>query len=248
MVRGIHKSMRRADRLLQIVQILRRNRRPVAAGTIASECEVSLRTLYRDMVALEASGVPVRGEAGVGYVLEGGYDLPPLMFNADEVEAIMLGARMVDGRADDALSCAARDVIAKIEAVLPPALAQSLIGTPLYAPVYEPEDPPAVDLGLIRQALREERQAHLVYADEQGQQTERTIWPVHMSFFRESIVIVGWCCLRQDFRMFRTDRMVTFEVLEARLPKRRAILHREWLATNNRPPNPAQKVRGVLLD
>ncbi len=118
--------MRRADRLLQIVQILRRNRRPVAASAIASECEVSLRTLYRDMVALEASGVPVRGEAGVGYVLEGGYDLPPLMFNADEVEAIMLGARMVDGRADAALSRAARDVIAKIEAVLPPTLARSL--------------------------------------------------------------------------------------------------------------------------
>ena len=238
--------MRRADRLLQIVQILRRNRRPVAASAIAEELEVSLRTLYRDMVALESSGVPVRGEAGVGYVLEGGYDLPPLMFNADEVEAIMLGARMVDGRGDEALSRAAQDVIAKIETVLPPALAQSLIGTPLYAPVFEPTDPPAVDLGLIRQALREGRQAHLVYADEQGQQTARTIWPVHMSFFRETIVLVGWCTMRTGFRMFRTDRMVAFDILDARLPKRRALLHREWLDTNNLPKkNPAQKVRGV---
>ena len=113
--------MRRADRLLQIIQILRRENRPVTSASMAEELEVSQRTLYRDMASLESTGVPIRGEAGVGYVLGDGYMLPPLMFSESELEAIMLGARMVDGRVDDALSRSARDVVAKIQAIIPKA-------------------------------------------------------------------------------------------------------------------------------
>ena len=114
--------MRRADRLLQLIQILRRHRRPVTGETMAAELEVSLRTVYRDIASLIGEGVPVRGEAGVGYVLGEGYDLPPLMFTVDELEAVMLGLRWVARRGDTQLSRAAMDTVAKIGTVLPAGL------------------------------------------------------------------------------------------------------------------------------
>ena len=137
--------MRRADRLLQIIQILRRANGPVAASRMAEELEVSQRTLYRDMASLESSGVPIRGEAGIGYVLEEGYDMPPLMFNASELEALMLGARMLDGRVDDSLSRAAKDAVAKIAAVVPKDLRDVLIDTPLFAPQFVEPQQLAID-------------------------------------------------------------------------------------------------------
>ncbi|MEM8750620.1 MAG: YafY family protein [Pseudomonadota bacterium] len=220
--------MRRADRLLQIIQILRREKGPVAGTRMAEELEISLRTLYRDMVSLEASGVPVRGEAGVGYVLDDGFDMPPLMFTANELEAIMLGARMIDGRVDDALSQAARDAVAKIAAVVPSELRDSLINAPLFAPMYQRPTETTINMADVRRALRSEAQIRISYRDLNGNESERVIWPVLLSFFRNASVLVAWCTLREDFRSFRLDNMTTLELLPERSPKPRRTLFAQW--------------------
>lgn len=220
--------MRRADRLLQIIQILRRANGPIAAGRIAEEVEVSLRTLYRDMVSLEATGVPVRGEAGVGYVLEEGYDMPPLMFTASELEAVMLGARMLDGRVDEALSRAAKDAVAKIAAVVPKELRDTLIDTPLFAPQFVKPEKLNVDMADIRRALRMERQVAMTYRDLKGNMSQRVVWPVLISIFQGATLLAGWCTLREDFRSFRMDGIMSFELLEMPMPKRRKTLFAAW--------------------
>ncbi len=160
--------MRRADRLLRIIQILRRHRRPVRGQMMAEEVEVSLRTLYRDISDLITDGVPIRGEAGIGYVLGEGYDVPPLMFNADELEAIMLGLRWVERRGDVDLSRAAQDTIAKVGAVLPQQLKPLLFDSGLLAPPVYFKTVDRVDVAALRQAVREQRKVELVYQDEAG--------------------------------------------------------------------------------
>ncbi len=220
--------MRRADRLLQIIQILRRVNGPIAASTIAEELEVSLRTLYRDMASLESTGVPVRGEAGVGYILEDGYDMPPLMFTVSELEALMLGARMLDGRVDQSLSRAAKDAVAKIATVIPKDLREVLIDTPLFAPQIVDAQKLAIDPISIRQSLRSESQVAITYEDLKGVISTRTIWPILISFFQGSTVLAAWCTLRNDFRSFRIDRISIYQILDMPLPKRRKTLFAEW--------------------
>ncbi len=220
--------MRRADRLLQIIQVLRREARPVSGRFVADELEVSLRTLYRDMVALEAAGVPIRGEAGVGYVLEAGYDLPPLMFNTDELEAVMLGLRMVEGRGDKALSLAARDTVAKIAAVLPGSLRDEFIDVPLFAPVFEPFPDEKIELPELRAALRGGEIVEILYQVPEQAPQRRRIWPVVMGFFQQSRVLGAWCELRQDFRSFRTDRIWEMRLTGERMPESRKRLFAEW--------------------
>ena len=221
--------MRRADRLLKLIQILRRHRRPVTAERIARELEVSERTIYRDIAGLMADHVPIRGEAGIGYVLSPGYDLPPLMFTADEVEALVAGMSWVEARADAGLAHAARDVLAKVAAVLPEALAPLVIERTVGAPAYgrKPcED--VVDVSEIRRAVRERRKVVLDYADEKGARSERTIWPLAIGYFELTRVLVAWCELRCGFRHFRTDRMLAAEIAAARYPGARAKLMRAW--------------------
>ena len=147
-----HRAMRRADRLLRLVQILRRARGPVTAARIADELEITVRTVYRDMASLIGNGVPVIGEAGVGYVLGEGFDLPPLMFNPDELEALMLGARLVEARGDPALSLAAADAVTKIAAVLPKSLRPVLLEAPLMSTRYREPLLDHIDAALIRTA------------------------------------------------------------------------------------------------
>ena len=220
--------MRRADRLLQIIQILRRARGPIAAARMAEELEVSLRTLYRDMASLESTGVPVRGEAGIGYVLEDGYDMPPLMFTVSEVEALMLGARMLDGRFDEELSRAAKDAVTKIAAMVPEDLRATLLDTPLFAPQFVASEPAPVDMELIRRALRTEVQVDIRYRALSGAESTRRIYPVLVSMFSSAILLAGWCTLRQDFRSFRTDGILEFKLTDERLPKPRKTLFAEW--------------------
>ena len=223
--------MRRADRLLQIIQILRRENRPVTSASMAEELEVSQRTLYRDMASLESTGVPIRGEAGVGYVLDDGYMLPPLMFSESELEAIMLGARMVDGRVDDALTRSARDVVAKIRSIIPKQLRSTLLETPLFAPQWVDFENEVFDLAELRAAIRAEREIKIDYTDLGGAQSSRIIWPFSIGLFPSSRVITAWCTKRKDFRHFRTDKITRFEVLETRIGKRRTILFAEWKKT-----------------
>jgi predicted DNA-binding transcriptional regulator YafY len=220
--------MRRAERLLRIIQILRRHRRPVKGQFMAEELEVSLRTLYRDIADLITDGVPIRGEAGIGYVLGEGYDVPPLMFNADELEAVMLGLRWVERRGDSDLSRAAEDTIAKIGAVLPQQLRPFLFDAGLLAPPVFRKVEDAVDVAAIRQAVREQRKIDLVYRDETGKDTKRRIWPIGIAYFDAQRLVISWCELRNDFRTFRTDRMMEAKVSADKYQERRKALLKRW--------------------
>ena len=220
--------MRRAGRLLQLIQILRRHRRPVTGEAMARELEVSLRTVYRDIAALGLEGVPVRGEAGIGYVLEEGYDLPPLMFTADELEAVMLGLRWVARRGDRDLSRAAQDTVAKIGAVLPTRLKPFLFDAGLMVPPYTRLTEDRIDVARFRSAIREARKVEIAYRSEDGRETERIIWPIAIAYFDAQRLVVAWCELRRDFRTFRTDRMLTLRLISEKYPERRKALLKKW--------------------
>jgi predicted DNA-binding transcriptional regulator YafY len=220
--------MRRAERLLRIIQILRRHRRPVRGQVMADEVEVSLRTLYRDIADLITDSVPIRGEAGIGYVLGEGYDVPPLMFNADELEAIMLGLRWVSRRGDSDLSRAAQDTTAKIGAVLPQALKPLLFDSGLLAPPIYSKITDSVDVSGLRQAVREQRKVELIYRDENGKDSERVIWPIGIAYFDAQRLVIAWCELRKDFRSFRTDRMIKATISKEKYQERRKALLKRW--------------------
>lgn len=221
--------MSRAERLLDLVQLLRRHRRPVSGRRLADELGVSIRTLYRDIVTLQGQGAPIEGEPGLGYVLKPGFMLPPLMFGEDEIEALLLGSRWVADRADGPLALAARDAMAKIVAVLPPDLTRRVDDAVLLlGPGRKIAAGDAIDLALVRRAIRSERRAQIAYGDGQGRTSERIIWPLALSFFDHARVLVAWCELRQDFRHFRADRILRFAPLEERYPQRRAALLKAW--------------------
>jgi predicted DNA-binding transcriptional regulator YafY len=221
--------MRRADRLFRIIQVLRRKRRPVTAGEIAEELEASPRTIYRDIAQLMADRVPIRGEAGIGYVLDGGFDMPPLMLTADEIEAAMLGAQWVMGRGDAALKRAAGDLVAKIGAVIPEHLRPVLLEPVGSAsPALPDASVDVIDMARVRSAIRAQGKIRLVYRDEKGTETSRVIWPIAVSYWERVRLIVAWCELRQGFRHFRTDRIASFEFLETRYTAPRARLKAQW--------------------
>ncbi|MEM7307484.1 MAG: YafY family protein [Planctomycetota bacterium] len=205
--------MRRADRLFQIVQLLR-GRRVVTASELAQELEVSLRTIYRDVADLLASGVPIEGEAGVGYCLPRGFDLPPLMFDEDELEALVLGARMVEAWADRALARRARSMLAKIEAVLPERLRPRLERVELFAPSFHVDEGMKASLEAFRRATDARRKLRFAYTDKSGAASERTVRPLALVFWGSAWTATGWCELRSDFRSFSPERMREVEVLD----------------------------------
>lgn len=221
--------MRRAERLFQIIQILRRSRAPVTADAIAAELETSKRSVYRDIAALVGQRAPIRGEAGVGYVLEAGFDMPPLMLTPDEIEAAVLGAQWVAGRGDPVLAKAASDLISKIAAAVPdrlrPYVLEPAIGA---APAWNPQTD-RIDVAQVRAWIHAGRKIRLDYSDGTGAVSARVIWPVTVGY-RETIrMIIAWCELRQAFRSFRTDRVVGAEFLDDRHGKRPAVLRGEWI-------------------
>ena len=199
--------MRRADRLFQIVLVLSR-RRLTTAAQLADKLEVSERTIYRDVADLVGAGVPVEGEAGVGYRLGKGFDLPPLMFDHEEVQAIVLGARMVEAWGDPNLRRAALRALDKIEAVLPPSRRGVLQATALFA-VRRQKVPESVrqHLGRLREAVDAQRKVLLAYVDRDGKATERSVRPLALHFWGETWTLGGWCELREDHRNFRLDRI-----------------------------------------
>jgi predicted DNA-binding transcriptional regulator YafY len=220
--------MRRADRLFQIIQILRRSTRPVTAAALAEELEISKRTLYRDVADLIGQRVPIEGEAGLGYLLATDYDMPPLMLTPDEIEAVMLGAQWVAGRSDKILSNAARDVVAKIAAVIPERLRPFVLEPSVGAKptIGEPEE--SIDTSILRSAIRNGVKLRLRYRSEAGEETERTVWPVILGYAETSRLLVAWCELRQSFRHFRTDRIIEAEMLDERNSLRQGELRRRW--------------------
>ena len=204
--------MRRADRLFQIIQILRRCDLTTAAQ-LASELEVSVRTIYRDIQDLIGSGVPIEGETGIGYVLAEGYDLPPLMFTPDEIEALVLGARMVSCWSDDKLAQAADNILAKVDAVIPDALKGTLKSTSLYAPNFDDMKTEKIHMAHLRLAIRNRTKIQLHYIDGQDKLTRRTLRPLCLAFFAPRWMLSAWCELRHDFRNFRLDRIQQLDVL-----------------------------------
>jgi predicted DNA-binding transcriptional regulator YafY len=229
------RQMSRADRLLRLVQLLRRHRRPVSAQQLADELEISVRSVYRDVQTLRGEGATIDGEPGVGYVLRPGFLLPPLMFTDQELEALLLGLRLTTVHADEALAHAAAEVVAKLRAVLPKDLRvlmdeiALLAGPALSLPVE------TVDLAELRRAIREQRKARIVYGSEPDKPSTRVIWPLGLSFFQRARLLVAWCEMRGDFRTFRADRIVTWETLATRLPRSRVALLREWRARERIP-------------
>ncbi len=207
--------MRRADRLFEIIQILRR-RKLVRARELAEALEVSERTVYRDIRDLMTSGVPIEGEAGVGYVLRGGFDLPPLMFGEQEIEALVLGARIIESWADQELAEAAGNVIAKVEAVIPERLRDHMAQTALLAPSRHFSEPISVDPSVLRRALRQRYKLQFAYSDEERRPTKRTVRPLALAFYGPVWLLTAWCELRQDFRSFRLDRISELEMLDER--------------------------------
>lgn len=219
--------MSQTARLFDLLQNLRRRRAPVAGAVLAGDLGVSLRTLYRDIAILSARGVPIRGEPGVGYILEAGYFLPPLSFSEDELDAIVLGLRWVEKRADPDLARAADDALAKITAVLP---RQTSDATEVPAVFVGPDisQPAAiVSVSLFRDAVRRRVKVRIDYVDAHGLSSERTVWPIGLAFMEEVRMVVAWCELRGAFRHFRIDRISSADMGDG-YPERRAVLLRRW--------------------
>ncbi|WP_061723638.1 helix-turn-helix transcriptional regulator, partial [Legionella pneumophila] len=213
--------MSRTERLFDLIQLLRRHRLPVSGKKLSEELGVSLRTLYRDIITLQSLGAPIEGEPGVGYVLKSGFMLPPLMFSDDEIEAMVLGSSWVAQRADTQLKIAAQNVLAKISAVLPTELKHQLETSGLLVPPGKCAESKDSDLILIRKAIRLERKIELEYQDLQNNHSTRILWPIALGFFDEVHLMVGWCELRQDFRHFRTDRIIQLSIKEQKYSERR---------------------------
>jgi len=220
--------MSRTERLLDLLQILRRHRAPVAGAALAQDLGISLRTLYRDIATLQGQGAEIEGEPGLGYVLRPGFMLPPLMFSIDELEALVIGGAWVGRQTDDQrLSKAAVNALAKISAVLPEELRREVeSGTTFVAP--RRNEPVQIDPSLLRDAIRKELKLRIGYRDDTGQETERVIWPFIIGFFEQRKVVSAWCELRNDYRAFRIDRIASAAATGERLPRRRHALLKEW--------------------
>jgi len=223
--------MSRTERLLELLQILRRHRAPVSGASLAADLDISLRTLYRDIATLQAQGAEIDGEPGLGYVLKPGFMLPPLMFSIDELEALVVGAGWVRQQGDDArLSDAAHNVLSKIAAVLPAELRRELETSALYVvPAYD-RPLARIDPSLLRDAIRKELKLRIGYRDDSGQETERVIWPFTIGFYAQHKTVGAWCELRGDFRHFRIDRIGSVAATGERMPRRRHVLLKEWRA------------------
>jgi predicted DNA-binding transcriptional regulator YafY len=219
--------MSRAQRLLDLIQILRRHRFPVAGTALADELGISLRTLYRDIDTLKAQGAHIDGEPGVGYILRPGFMLPPLMFSEEEIEALVLGGRWVAAQTDEPLGKAARNALSKIAAVLPDDLQRALETSSLLVPFQRPAAGDT-ELPTIREAIRTERKLRITYSDEQENRTSRTIWPFALGFFERIRMVAAWCEMRRDYRHFRTDRIRSLKITDTRYPRRRLAMLREW--------------------
>ena len=228
--------MRRADRLFDIIQTLRSARGPLTAAALADKLEVTVRTVYRDIAALQASRVPIEGAAGIGYILRRGFDLPPLMFTSDEVDAIVVGAKLVRRLRDPKLHQAADNLLAKVTAVLPDALRNQLAVPHFFVSDGSAPEVTGIDLAAAREAIRDTRKIAIAYVDEQGRRTERTIWPLAMAYYVDVTLIGAWCELRQDFRHFRVDRIAASRVLDERFPAEDGRLVADWLALGRERP------------
>ena len=229
--------MRRADRLFDIIQALRAAPQPITAAMLADKLEVTVRTVYRDIAALQGSRVPIEGAPGLGYVLRRGFDLPPLMFTTEEVDAIAVGVRLLRRLRDRKLQEAAESVLGKLSAVVPQPLQSQLVAAPLYVSDGSAPAVTGVDPSQLRSAIRETRKLAITYVDEEGRHTQRTIWPIAMAYYVDVTLVGAWCELRNDFRHFRVDRILASDVLDERFSADSGRLTAAWLALRKDRPD-----------
>ncbi|WP_416056320.1 helix-turn-helix transcriptional regulator [Stenotrophomonas maltophilia] len=230
--------MSRSLRLTQLLQVLRRYRRPVSGQALADALGVSLRTLYRDIEVLREQGADLRGEAGVGYQLMPGDVLPPMTLPPAEIDALVLGLRWVAARTEPALAEAARDALARIAHVLPAARREALRDSGLrVGPSRAAAKVSPARLQAVREAVGAQQRLRFAYEDAHGQRTERVVWPFALGYFDEVVVLAAWCEGREDFRHFRLDRIRQVRTLEDRYLVPRATLLRRW-----------QKAQGIAPD
>ena len=226
--------MRRADRLFDILQTLRVAVKPMTAATIAERLEVTVRTVYRDIATLQARRIPIEGAAGIGYLLRQGFDFPPLMFTADEIDAVAVGARLVRRLRDPGLQKAANSVLDKVTMALPGALRGGLTAAPFFVSDGDAETPKGVDLSELRRAIRETRKVRITYCDAHGQRSDRTVWPVAMAYYVDVTLLGAWCELRSGFRHFRVERIITSAILDDRFSTDDGKLMERWFALQGR--------------
>jgi predicted DNA-binding transcriptional regulator YafY len=234
--------MRRADRLFDVIQILRTAKGPITAATIAQRMEITTRTVYRDIASLQASHVPIEGAAGIGYILRRGYDLPPLMFSTEEADAIAVGMRLLHRLRDPDLALAAERVLAKIAVILPDRIRFSVKDAPFYISEGSNRVPDHINLSDIRSAIRDRNQLRLSYQDGVGSTSDRTIWPIALVYYVDVTVLAAWCALREDYRHFRVDRMQSLTVLDDPIPTDPRVLLEGWEATGHQAFEPLPPV------
>lgn len=203
--------MRRADRLFLLIHALRGRRHAITAQQLAQTLEVSLRTIYRDVADLQRSGVPIEGEAGVGYLLRKGADIPPLMFSPDELEALVVGSRFVRAFGGERLGRGATAALLKIEAVLPPELRARSERTRIFAPQLDNRIESSGLIDALHDAVRQRSVLRVWYLDGQQRASEREVEPLCLTFWGGTWTLGAWCRLRDDFRNFRPDRIVSHE-------------------------------------
>ncbi|AEX24917.1 YafY family protein [Vibrio sp. EJY3] len=222
--------MSRSQRLLDLLQLLRRYKYPISAEKLASQLNVSVRTIYRDIATLQAQGADIQGEAGLGYILKPSFDLPPMMFSSEELEALRLGAEWVAKQANGEFSEAAIDAIAKISAVLPSEHeakhTESVIrvASALKVPKL------MVSLTELKATIQKENKTEIVYEDAKGVIRKRVVWPILIGMFDQHNILVAWCEIRSDYRNFRLDRIHSFSQLKTRYERSRHVLLTEWEA------------------
>jgi predicted DNA-binding transcriptional regulator YafY len=221
--------MRKASRLFEIIQILRPARKPVTAAAIAAQLEVTIRSIYRDIAALQAMRVPIEGERGIGYILRPGFTLPPLMLSIEETEAIVLALALLDRTGDTELRRAAKRVNRKIAAVVPEPLGRTFSADALHAWGTVAPAPDAVDLALVRRAIRDEQKLVIGYRDEAGNATQRVIRPIALIYYSQTANIVAWCEMRDAIRNFRADRVSHCEAREDFFPGQGDRLRQVWI-------------------
>lgn len=222
-------AMRKSTRLFEIIQILRRSTAPVTAEELARQLETSVRTIYRDIAALQGMRTPIEGEAGVGYVMRRGYDLPPLNFDGEEVEALHVGLSMLARTGDSELQRAACRIISKIEALGEGA--EWLLVAPWGAPMDDPARG-CTQISLLRMAVRESRKLRLLYRDATDVETERTVRPLALVYHIDCTMLAAWCELRSGFRHFRTDRIWRCDALDATFCDQAEVLRKLWFEEN----------------
>jgi predicted DNA-binding transcriptional regulator YafY len=210
--------MRRADRLFEIVHHLR-GRRLTTAAQLSGWLEVSERTIYRDVADLLASGIPIDGEAGVGYRLHPDFDLPPLMFNHNEIEALVIGARMVESWGGPGLAQGARSALAKISMALPKDKRVTLESSRLFSPDFFIDPRKSAQMDRLRTAIDEHRSVELSYRDAEDRDSLRRVRPLGLFFWGYAWSLGAWCELRANFRNFRLDRIVDCKVDDGRFPE-----------------------------